>query len=33
MKTITFAVCGFGHIGKRHAQMVDRHEFGELANR
>ncbi|MDZ4756658.1 MAG: Gfo/Idh/MocA family oxidoreductase [Bacteroidota bacterium] len=30
MKKVTFAVCGFGHIGKRHAQMVDRHEFGEL---
>lgn len=31
MKKRTFAVCGFGHIGKRHAQMVDRHEFGELS--
>lgn len=31
MKNISFAICGFGHIGKRHAEMVHRHEYGQLA--
>ena len=29
-KKIKFAVLGSGHIGKRHAEMVSRHEEAEL---
>jgi predicted dehydrogenase len=30
MKNIKFAVIGCGHIGKRHAEMVNRHPEAEL---
>ncbi|MEO6166436.1 MAG: Gfo/Idh/MocA family oxidoreductase, partial [Chitinophagales bacterium] len=30
MKKITFAIVGFGHIGKRHAQMISGHPEAEL---
>ena len=30
MSKIKFAVVGCGHIGKRHAEMIERHEEGEL---
>ncbi|HUM48308.1 MAG TPA: Gfo/Idh/MocA family oxidoreductase [Chitinophagales bacterium] len=30
MKKITFAIVGFGHIGKRHAQMIAAHPEAEL---
>ena len=29
-KKIRFAVIGFGHIGKRHAEMITRHSDAEL---
>src|SRR4051812_9910894 len=31
LKKIKFAIVGFGHIGKRHAEMIDRHPEAELA--
>lgn len=31
MKKVKFAVIGSGHIGKRHAEMISRHDAAELA--
>ena len=30
MNTISFAVCGFGRIGKRHAKIIDEYQNTEL---